>query len=991
MDRLFLADSPASSVGLDMRGGALMHLRTDEVGASPSLSWLGLNAAPRDILFEDLDGDGVHDFAVSDSHGERVVVARGGQDGALGEVREVILAGGPGALTAWYSPEGGARLLVASSHKSSLWVIEWTAEGPAVVSEVPALQPGVATMVATDLDLDGVQELVASNPAMRRIDTLSYEGGTWAVRHSTAMSLAVSRLQLGRFDDDAYADLLLVDDATGTAHVFRGLAGGAFSTPAVALDSPGRVLDAMPWARETSPERPVLLVEDFGLVEAPLDGPATVLGFTAEHASSLARPASGDGSLVVVAKDAGRVAWLLDRPDALALGDATFLQALETAYPLLAADTTESGLLDIIARHDDGLVVFPALSPDSWAARVPIDLELDAGIVAVYPARFDLDAHVDLLAVDGESRLLALTGGGDGTFVHVGTYGLWAAGAELRVGDVEGDGRDELVVTRRDVTGAPRELWRFDGVEWASQPLPGAGGRPASARSAELVFASTGADGASAFLERVVADSEGWKLGGRSELPAHVAELTAAGAEGSSDFAFCLDGSKEHLPSIGRWSSSPTDVVAVTIEPLEPTPVAHDGELGFVGGACIGLWSVRGPERHDLVAHFRFTAGIDAVDALSMFEPTADRIAHYRNEYIGKNVSTVIPLVAGEEWRGFLVKSGLFTELRPAAERPAPVARRTLSVWPEVAGVPPQVLPAPSVAGGASGVLLAGEGTSTILTAADARLDGLTVPCPAESAALVEPATALVVCDDRSLVLVAPRAAPVSLGSFAHRGDAMAAWNSPSGLFLITGDAEVREVRRYRVDPVNHTTIPIEATETAIVPRLLRIVSRSGEDTLLVADPSERSIALLSPASLGEHTAPQVMSLDGPAFLRLEVGDFDNDGSSELITLDGQMLRVLALSRPSGPPLAELALPAEGGRAGSFVVMDVDCDANLDLAVLDERSVRLLLWRGDGAGGFARDGELEFPRPVRAVWGASRCAPGVKSLVALGDSEVYWR
>ncbi|MCY0991980.1 hypothetical protein OV203_32885 [Nannocystis sp. ILAH1] len=693
----------------------------------------------------------------------------------------------------------------------------------------------------------------------------------------------------------------------------------------------------------------------------------------------------------MIAKDAGRVAWYSDRTDALALGDETFLQALETAHPLLAADTNESGLLDIIARDGDGLVVFPALAPDSWAAPISIDLEPDADIVAVHPVRFDLDAHLDLLAVDDQSRLFVLTGGGGGAFSHAGTYALWAAGAELRVGDAEGDGRGELVVTRRDLPGAPRELWWFEDGEWASQPLPGAGGRPVSARPAELVFASTDADGASAFLERVVADGDGWKLGGRSDLSAHVAELTVTGAEGSSEFAFCVDGSKDQLPSMGRWSSSATEVFAVTLEPLEPTPVAHEGELGFIGGACAGLWSVRGPERHDLVGHFRFAAGVDAIDALGMFELTADGNVHYRNEYIGKDVSTVIPLVAGDEWRGVLVKSGLFTELRPAAESPALVPRRTLSIWPEVAGIPPRPLPAPTVAGGAGGVLLAREGAGTILTASDCCLDAFTVPFPVRSAALLEAASAIVECEEGTLVLAVPRAAPVALGSLPHPVDAMVAWDSPSGLFLITGDASAREVRRYRVDPVNHATAPIDATETAMVPGLLRIVSHSGKDALLVADPSERTIALLDPASLDEGPTLQFVSLDGEVPSRLEVGDVDNDGSSELITLDGGVLRVFALSRPSGSPLAEVALPTEGGQAGLLAVLDVDCDASLDLAVLDEGSQRLLLWRGDGAGGFARDGVLEFPRPVRGVWGASRCEPGMKSLFAVGDAEVYWR
>jgi len=990
VDRLLLRESPANSVGLDIRAGAVVHLRTDEAGAFPSLSWLQLGSSPRDVLLQDLNGDGVHDLAVSDTYGGHVSVALGGPDGAFSRAAEIPLSGGPAALAGWPNPDGGTRLLVASGHTSSLWSIELASEGPATISEFLALPPGVSTMVATDLDFDGVQELVASNPSTGRIDTLTYQARTWAVSQSVPVSFAVSRLQFGRFDGDAYADLLLVDDATRTAHVLPGLAAGAFSSAAVALDSPGPVVDAVPWG--ISLQRPVLLVEDFGLVEAPIDGPAMVLGFTLKQASSIGRPGPSDGSLAVVAKDAGRIAWYAGREDALALGDAIFLQALETAYPLLAVDASEDGIPDIVARDGTELVVFPALAPDAWGARIPIDLEVDADIVAIHPVRSDLDAHLDLLAVDSQSRLLALGGGGDGTFVHEGTHSLWATGAEFRVADMQGDGRSELIVTRRDLMGAPRELWQFDGAQWTAQPLPGAGGRPVFVRPTELVFASSDTDGTPAFLERVVPGDGGWKLDGRTELPAHIAELTPTGGEDSSGFAFCLDGSADRLPSIGRRSSGAPDGLEVTIEAVEPTPVLYDGRVEHLGGACTALWSVQGPEHHELVAHFRFVSGIDALDAFGMFELTTDDIIHYRSEYVGTNVSTVVPLVAGSEWRGVLVKNGLFTDLRGAAERPAMVARRTMSIWPEDTDLASEPLAAPPVRGGPGGFLLPAEGTSTILAVAHtgSLLDGFTVPCLARRAVLADSASALVVCDDGSLLHATPRAAPVSLGSLPDRVDAMAAWDSMSGLFLLTGDAEAGEVRRYRVDPTNHTAIPIDVARTEIAPALLRIVSRAGSDALLVAEPGESSVVLLDPAALAEGPSTQIVSLRGEAAARLEVGDLDDDGSSELFVLMGGMLRIYTLSRPPEPLLAELALPDEVDETGSFAVLDVDCDDVLDLAVLAEGSQRLLLWRGDGSGGFARDGELEFPQPLRALVGG-RCAPGMKSMLALGDSEVFLR
>ena len=672
IDQLELGDPEEGDIGLDLRSGAVLHIHTDAAGALRSLDQFRLTNSPRHILYEDLDGDGAKDIAVTDTHADRVVVALRRADGRFADAQEIVVPDGPAALAVWSDAGGERRLLVASSRASSLWTITMRADQPPAPVESAVLQPGVSVIAAVDLDLDGVQDLVTLNPSERQVAILTHEDGSWRTTHTVPQPLAASRLRLGRFNDDQYTDLLLIDDATQTAHVLLRAPDGTFATPGLPLDSPGPVLDAIVWPDGADRERPTLLVENFGVVDSPLGEPAALRGLTSWHATSLARTPSGDGALAVVARDTGRITRASTRADALSLGTSSTLDTVGTSTPLAAIDVTGDALPEIIAHESKQLVVFPALSTSTWGSGTPLETGTEAEPAAVLPIRLDLDDHVDLLVLDKGSRISALQGLGDGTFLHPETYVLWGSGVDASVADLIGDARSEIVVTRRDLPGHPRELWQLDGSNWTSQALPGAGGRPVVVRSItdsgpDLVFASSHSDGDPAFVERVHIDAGVWHLGPRTALPAHVARSAPIEDNDSNGaLAFCTHAPEDGRSSVGLVSIDADGGLSVQHQALEPTSVLHDGEaLEFSGGDCQALWSEQTADTADLFAAFGFTGSeINSIYVASVFELSTSGFAHYRNDYLRHAESlTVLPLISGGERSRVLTKASLLTRL----------------------------------------------------------------------------------------------------------------------------------------------------------------------------------------------------------------------------------------------------------------------------------------------------------------------------------------
>lgn len=155
--------------------------------------------------------------------------------------------------------------------------------------------------------------------------------------------------------------------------------------------------------------------------------------------------------------------------------DAEALRLAGEEYALAAGDVTGDGHADVVVSGTEGLRVFPSDGAGGFAEPVDADGSFHPGRLALASRGPGADAIV----VTNHAELVAYEPDGGGGFTRSAPLAeidpYWSAWNDLVAGDLDGDGVDEVVVTRTDVVNAVDVFRRSPGGGWNLQqthPLP---------------------------------------------------------------------------------------------------------------------------------------------------------------------------------------------------------------------------------------------------------------------------------------------------------------------------------------------------------------------------------------------------------------------------------------------------------------------------------------------------------------------------------------
>jgi len=455
----------------------------------------------RALVADDLDGDGLRDLLATSTS---LQLWRNVGGGRLTPVHTATGSFLPAGFVVVTDLDGDGLLSLVSVRMSGLVGVELVAPfeaGPQQPLSAPDDGGGFTWAASGDLNGDGAPDVLADNPANTELRAWLGDGAGGLAPSVPAAAVSTRRFDLGDLDLDG--DLDVLHGATGAAAVLLGQGDGSF-VPQPAFFATGHDVaighldgDGLPDAAVTSGNVAHGLALFLGngaggfALQSEVPGPAEWVDLA---------DADGDGDddvlaahrnvtlhlqdAAVVAGSSGFDGWtnlvrdaiLADlegdgRPGAVTLGGSAIL-GFETVYvpgdglgglglelPLpVAAVSRLLAQADVDGDGRDEIVVYQQDLAQVVVHEVPGDGTLGpAGAptpVAAPPAT-PLGAFARVLDLDGDpfaDLLFATPAGfeawrsnGDGTFAPGGLIPPAASDAKLYLGDIDGDGDDDLL------------------------------------------------------------------------------------------------------------------------------------------------------------------------------------------------------------------------------------------------------------------------------------------------------------------------------------------------------------------------------------------------------------------------------------------------------------------------------------------------------------------------------------------------------------------
>ena len=453
-------------------GNSVSILLGDGAGGFGPAADLDLGSTPNDVVVDDLDGDGNLDLAVTMAQVDRVAVLLGDGAGGFGPAAEFITPDAPDELAAAdVDNDGNLDLAVTAINDDIAAVLRGNGDGTFEQAGVFDDDNAVEFVAVADLNDDGDLDVVTVDDDTSSDQVrvrLGNGDGTFADPTLHSVGSRPEAVAIGDLDDDGNLDLVTADATPDTISILLGDGAGGFGpadSHAVGnnpvdlrladLDDDGN-LDVVT-ANQSGDNLSVALGNGDGTFAAAVD-------FDAGNGALRVRVADldADGNLDLVASN--------DFSDDLSvlLGDGTGAFAAAVDFDandgpngLALGDVDEDGDLDAVTVNDNNDTANILLGDGDGAFAAPTSFPITGAPKDVRLLDVNNDAHLDIAyATDdfSDTGVNVLLGNGDGTFGDVLRFDAGPAPLALAVGDVDGDGDDDLLTEDAVLLNNPADL-----------------------------------------------------------------------------------------------------------------------------------------------------------------------------------------------------------------------------------------------------------------------------------------------------------------------------------------------------------------------------------------------------------------------------------------------------------------------------------------------------------------------------------------------------